>query len=100
MEQVVKNALVKLSRRCGQFLLTVQFEIGFPQLFISLYWNRDLERGLLECFLVMGLGGGVADEGGGALVEYVEDSSGLDGFSFSDGTFVGGQVNHRYFADE
>jgi hypothetical protein len=26
MEQVVKNALVKLLRRCGQFLLTVQLE--------------------------------------------------------------------------
>jgi hypothetical protein len=48
----------------------------------------------------MGLWCGVADKGGGALVEYVEDSSGLDDFSFSDGTFVGRQVNHRHFADE
>jgi hypothetical protein len=54
MEQVVKNTLVKLLRRCGQFLLTVQSEIGFPQLFISLYWNRDLERGLLEYFFSYG----------------------------------------------
>mgnify|MGYP006996918295 CR=1 FL=1 len=48
----------------------------------------------------MGLRCGMADEGGGALVKYVEDSSGLDGFSFSDGAFVGGRFNHLHFADE
>ena len=45
-------------------------------------------------------GGGVPDEGGGALVEDVEDGSGLDGFSLSDGAFVGGRLDHLHFADE
>ena len=40
------------------------------------------------------------DEGGGALVENVEDGSGLDGLPFSDGAFVGGRFKHFHFADE
>ena len=40
------------------------------------------------------------DEGGGALVENVEDGSGLDGLPFSGGTFVGGWLDHFHFTNE
>ena len=40
------------------------------------------------------------DEGGGTLVENVEDGSGLDGFPLSDGAFVGRWLDHFHFTDE
>ena len=42
----------------------------------------------------------MADDCKGSLVEDVEDGSRPDGFSFSDGIFVDGSLNHRYFPDE